>query len=40
MKLAVVTVTEKGVRNGLKIKEKIECDVFTISKFMKDNFFN
>ena len=36
MKLAVVTVTEKGVRNGLKIKEKIDCDVFTISKFMKE----
>ena len=36
MKLAVVTVTEKGVRNGLKIKEKINCDVFTISKFMKE----
>lgn len=39
MKLAVVTVTEKGVRNGLKIKEKIDCDVFTISKFMKDKIF-
>ena len=36
MKLAVITVTEKGVRNGLKIKEKINCDVFTISKFMKE----
>ncbi len=36
MKLAVVTVTEKGVRNGLRIKEKIDCDVFTISKFMKE----
>lgn len=36
MKLAVVTVTEKGVRNGLRIKEKINCDVFTISKFMKE----
>ena len=36
MKLAVVTVTEKGVRNGLKIQEKIDCDVFTISKFMKE----
>ncbi len=39
MKLAVVTVTEKGVRNGLRIKEKIDCDVFTISKFMKDKTF-
>lgn len=39
MKLAVVTVTEKGVRNGLKIQEKIDCDVFTISKFMKDKTF-
>lgn len=36
MKLAVITVTEKGVRKGLKIKEKIDCDVFTISKFMKE----
>lgn len=36
MKLAVVTVTEKGVRKGLKIQEKIDCDVFTISKFMKE----
>lgn len=36
MKLAVITVTEKGVRNGLKIKEKTDCDVFTISKFMKE----
>ena len=36
MKLAVITVTEKGVRNGLRIKEKIDCDVFTISKFMKE----
>ena len=36
MKLAVITVTEKGVRNGLKIQEKTDCDVFTISKFMKE----
>lgn len=36
MKLAVITVTKKGVRNGLKIKEKTDCDVFTISKFMKE----
>ncbi len=36
MKLAVITVTEKGVRKGLKIQEKTDCDVFTISKFMKE----
>lgn len=36
MKLAVVTVTEKGVIKGLKIQKKINCDVFTISKFMKE----
>ena len=40
MKLAVITVTEKGVRKGLKIQEKTDCDVFTISKFMKENSFN
>lgn len=39
MKLAVIAVTEKGVRNGLKIKEKTDCDVFTISKFMKYETF-
>lgn len=37
MKLAIIAVTEKGVEKALFIKNKCECDVFTIKKFKKDN---
>ena len=42
MKLAVITVTEKGVRNGLKIKEKINCGdvVFYNFKIYEEKLFN
>lgn len=39
MKLAIITVTEKGVEKAFFIKEKIECDIFTISKFMREGTF-
>lgn len=36
MKLAIITVTEKGVTKGLNIKKFFQCDVFTIEKFMRE----
>ena len=39
MKLAVITVTNKGVDRAFSIKSKIECDIFTISKFMREGTF-
>lgn len=37
MKLAIITVTKKGVEKALKIKEKISCDIFTMEKFLCEN---
>lgn len=39
MKLAIITVTKKGIEKAFLIKKKIECDIFTISKFMKEETF-
>lgn len=36
MKLAIITVTKKGVEKAFSIKEKIDCDIYTIKKFMAE----
>lgn len=39
MKLAVTAVTEKGVSKAFEIQKKISCDIYTISKFLKEGAF-
>lgn len=36
MKLGIITATEKGVAKAFKIKEKIDCDIYTFGKFMTE----